>query len=415
MRRLLVLLTLCTLACSLFNTATPLPAGTIPAVASVTPAAEQLTAAPASIPPTDLPAPTSKPAPVIAAGFPDPGAYTWTPIVSGLVRPVAVQHAGDGSGRLFIIEQPGRIRILQDIQLVVAPLLDITDRVDDGGSEQGLLGLAFHPDFERNGFFYVNYTRGGGDTVIARFQATDDRNLADPNSEKQLLVITQPFPNHNGGVLAFGPDGYLYLGLGDGGSAGDPFGNGQSLNTLLGKILRIDVDGGDPYAIPPDNPYGNEIWAYGLRNPWRMSFDRSTGDLWIGDVGQNIWEEIDFLPAGSPAGANFGWNILEGLHVYNGGPQSGLTMPVAEYSHDNGCSVTGGYVYRGSMPEWQGIYLYGDFCTGTVWGLIPVAGAWQNQVLFETGLRISTFGEDESGEVFLADLSGGTVYRLQLR
>jgi glucose/arabinose dehydrogenase len=328
---------------------------------------------------------------------------------------VDVQHAGDGSGRLFVVEQPGRIRIVENGQLLETPFLDITDRVNDGGNEQGLLGLAFHPNYEQNGFFYVNYTRGGGDTVIARFQVTGNPNLADPNSSTQLLEIEQPFPNHNGGVLAFGPDGYLYIGSGDGGSAGDPFGNGQSLNTLLGKVLRIDVDNGDPYAIPPDNPFGNEIWAYGLRNPWRMSFDSATGDLWIGDVGQGTWEEIDLYPFGAPGGLNFGWVIFEGSHPYGGSNATGLTMPVSEYNHtEGGCSVTGGYVYRGAMSEWQGIYLYGDYCTGFIWGLIPFGDGWQAQRLYASGLSISSFGVDETNELYVADL-GGAVYRLTQR
>lgn len=224
--------------------------------------------------------------------------------------------------------------------------------------------------------------------------------------------MNQPFQNHNGGSLDFGPDGYLYAGLGDGGSAGDPQGNGQKLTTLLGKILRLDVDSGEPYAIPADNPFGNEIWAYGLRNPWRISFDTVTGDLYIGDVGQGTWEEIDHIPAGSPGGINFGWNYREGTHDYKGSPPAGLTDPVAEYSHqEGGCSVTGGYFYRGSMPEWNGIYLYGDYCTGFVWGLIRSGSGWQAKLLFDTDANITSFGQDEAGEVYiLAD--GGGVYRL---
>ncbi|MCI0551003.1 MAG: PQQ-dependent sugar dehydrogenase, partial [Anaerolineae bacterium] len=219
-------------------------------------------------------------------------------------------------------------------------------------------------------------------------------------------------PNHNGGVVTFGPDGYLYLGLGDGGAAGDPFGNGQSLDTLLGKILRIDVDSAEPYAIPPDNPFGDEIWHYGLRNPWRISFDKLTDDLYIGDVGQNAWEEIDFLEAGTPGGANFGWDYREGAHDYEGNGPDGLIEPIAEYSHpEGGCSVTGGFVYRGSMPEWNGIYLYADYCTGLVWGLIRSGDSWQNQLLFQTNQRITSFGQDESGELYLIS-DGGEIFRL---
>jgi glucose/arabinose dehydrogenase len=212
-------------------------------------------------------------------------------------------------------------------------------------------------------------------------------------------------------VLTFGPDGYLYAGLGDGGSGGDPLGNGQKTDTLLGKILRLDVDSGEPYAIPSGNPFGNEIWAYGLRNPWRISFDRKTGDLWIGDVGQGTWEEIDILPAGSPGGANFGWNLMEGTHPFEGSAQPGLLLPVAEYSHaEGGCSVTGGYVYRGAeLPEWQGIYLFGDYCSGLVWGVLHSGEGWQTQVLFQTGLSISSFGVDEAGELYVADLQGSIL------
>ncbi len=318
---------------------------------------------------------------------------------------------------MFIVEQGGLIRILQNGQILEPPFLDIAERVDDTGNEQGLLGLAFHPDFASNGFFYVNYTEQGGNTVIARFTATG--NTADPNSEVRLLGVQQPFPNHNGGGLAFGPDGYLYIGLGDGGSGGDPQGNGQNLKTLLGKILRIDVNSGDPYAVPSDNPFGNEIFHYGLRNPWRFSFDALTGDLWIGDVGQGSWEEIDFLPAGTPGGINFGWNRYEGLHDYSSGAQiENYRPPLFEYSHTEGCSVTGGYVYRGAMPEWQGVYFYGDFCSGKVWGALRLADASEetsvSTVLFETGAAITSFGVDESGEVYFAD-RGGNILRLARR
>jgi len=240
----------------------------------------------------------------------------------------------------------------------------------------------------------------------------------DPNSEVILLRVKQPYPNHNGGTMNFGPDGYLYMGLGDGGSGGDPQGNGQSLNTLLGKILRIDVNTGDPYAIPANNPYTGsgevyqEIWAYGLRNPWRMSFDSATGDLYIGDVGQGDWEEIDFIPAGSRGGENFGWNYREGAHDFEGGGPDGMIDPIAEYSHgEGGCSVTGGHVYRGSMPEWNGIYLYGDYCTGIVWGLIRSGETWQKQLLFDTDFNITSFGQDADGEIYLID-DGGAVYLL---
>jgi glucose/arabinose dehydrogenase len=330
-------------------------------------------------------------------------------IVSGLQRPVDLQP--DGSGRLFIIEKAGQIRIIQNDQLVEAPFLDITDRVNSTGNEQGLLGLAFHPQYAQNGRFFVNYTDNNGHNVIARFQVSNDPNSADPNSEVRLLAVDDPFPNHNGGVLAFGPDGYLYAGLGDGGSQGDPFGNGQNTKALLGKILRLDVNSAEPYAVPADNPFENEVWAYGLRNPWRFSFDKSTDDLYIGDVGQDTWEEIDFLPKGSRGGTNFGWNFREGAHDYKGGGPQGLVDPVAEYSHaEGGCSVTGGYVYRGSMPEWNGIYLYGDYCSGKIWGLVHSDSGWQSKMLFDLDLTITSFGQDQTGELYLLSDNGG-VFR----
>jgi glucose/arabinose dehydrogenase len=349
--------------------------------------------------------------------MPDPAAYGWAPVISGLNAPTDIKNAGDGSGRLFILEKPGRILILKDGQLLKTPFLDIKDRVGSNGSEQGLLGLAFHPNFSQNGFFFVNYTDKDGNTHIARFSARGDR--ADPASEKKLLFVQQPFANHNGGALAFDPAGYLLIGLGDGGSGGDPYGNAQSLNTLLGKILRLDVDNGDPYGIPADNPYASsgevnkEIWAGGLRNPWRFSFDRLTHDLWIADVGQNLWEEIDFVAAGTPGGLNFGWNKMEATHPFKGGNQPEFTAPVAEYPHDSGCSVSGGYVYRGpSLPEWQGVYFYGDYCSGAVWGMSSPPQGAQPELLFQTGFKISTFGEDEAGELYVADY-GGAIYRLE--
>jgi glucose/arabinose dehydrogenase len=285
-----------------------------------------------------------------------------------------------------------------------------------------LLGLVFHLKYAENGFFYVDYTERANNTlytVIARYSASaSDPNLADPSSEVRLLHIEQPYQNHNGGQLQFGPDGYLYIGMGDGGSEGDPHGNGQSLQTLLGKLLRIDVDHSQPYTIPADNPYVNggglwEIWAYGLRNPWRFSFDRLTGDLYIGDVGQDAWEEIDYLPAGSPGGENFGWSFYEGMHAYRGSPPAGteFVMPVAEYNHELGEAVIGGYVYRGqNLPAWWGVYLYGDYGSGRVWGLLHLAdGSWQNAQMFKTGTSISSFGVDEDGEIYLVDDRGSIL------
>ena len=272
------------------------------------------------------------------------------------------------------------ILIFKGGQLLPTPFLDISLKVGSRYTEQGLLGLAFHPDYARSGFFYVNYTDENGKTVIARFHVSAaDPDLADPASETDILRVDQPYNNHNGGGLAFGSDGYLYIGLGDGGSEGDPLLNGQNLRTLLGKMLRIDVDHGTSYAIPAGNPFAKvggmpEIWAYGLRNPWRFSFDRLTGDLYIADVGQDAWEEIDFVTAGLPGGMDFGWSYYEGLHPYKGQPPANATFtwPISEYSHAYGCAVTGGYVYRGTaLPEWQGVYFFGDYCSGNHLGPDP--------------------------------------------
>jgi glucose/arabinose dehydrogenase len=393
---------------------TPAPLPSASAIIPTEPAASPTFTPLPPAPQTPTTAPTATEINPVAT-FPDPANASWRPVTTALNSPVGVTNAGDGSGRLFTLEQSGVIRIFQNGNLLETPFLDIRDEVLEGG-ERGLLGLAFHPQYPQNGYFYVNYTNLQGNTVIARFQVSaNDPNRADPASEKRLIFVQQPFPNHNGGEVTFGPDGYLYLGLGDGGSQGDPENHGQSLNTLLGKILRIDVNHGDPYAIPPDNPFQGkgkaEIWAYGLRNPWRFSFDRLTRDLYIGDVGQDAWEEIDFLPAGSPGGVNFGWNYMEGFHSYsNGTPPQGLqlTAPVAEYSHAFGCAVTGGYVYRGKqLPEWQGVYLFGDYCSGSIWGLLRSPdGTWQQKQLYQNVGRISSFGEDEAGEIYLTDLNG---------
>jgi glucose/arabinose dehydrogenase len=347
-----------------------------------------------------------------------PLTITLTRVAGGFAQPLAITHAGDGSGRLFVAEQGGAIRILRNGAVSPVPFLDISGLVTPNGGEQGLLGVAFPPGFAARGSFYVNYTdrTGIGNTVIARFGLTANPDVADAASLAPLLGIAQPFANHNGGQLAFGPDGFLYIGSGDGGSGGDPLGNGQSLATLLGKVLRIDVlSGATPYGIPPGNPFGNEIWAYGLRNPWRFSFDRLTGDLYLADVGQALVEEIDFQPAGSGAGANYGWNIMEGSRCFGSDVcvSAGLTLPVTEYLHGSGdCSVTGGYVYRGSSPALQGVYFYGDFCSGRIWGLQRSGSAWTSTLLADTALAISTFGEDEAGELYVADYATGDVYRI---
>lgn len=365
---------------------------------------------------TDTPLPTSHG----ITFFPDPKEFMWQNVASGFLNPVGIVNAADQSKRLFILEQSGLVRILERDVVSELPYLDIRSKVSCCG-ERGLLGLAFHPEYVDTGTIYVNYTDVDGDTVIARFStAADNPAQIDIASEHILLNISQPYGNHNGGGMAFGPDGFLYIGLGDGGSANDPHGNAQNTNTLLGKILRLDVNEGEHYAIPQDNPFVvsgglSEIWAYGLRNPWRFTFDSLTGDLYIGDVGQNTWEEIDFWSVMALPGANFGWNFREGKHEFNGDPPIDLQFvdPVAEYAHDQGCSVTGGVVYRGnSLPEWNGIYLYGDYCSGKIWGLLSTGnGVWQTKLLFETGLNITAFGQDEAGEVYLVDYSG-SLYQL---
>jgi glucose/arabinose dehydrogenase len=348
------------------------------------------------------------------------------PIATGLDNPVAITNAGDGSRRLFITLKGGQIRIHDAQGLRATPFLDISALVTTG-SERGLLSTAFHPDYPTNGFFYVNYTDLAGSTVIARYQASADPDIADPASATFLLTIPQPFANHNGGQLNFGPDGYLYIGMGDGGSGGDPSNFAQDLGSLLGKMLRIDVDGALPYSVPADNPFlatpgaQPEIWALGFRNPWRFSFDRVTGDLFIADVGENSWEEVSFQPTGSSGGANYGWRRMEGTHCFN--PAAGcddgtLTLPIIEYDHSAGdCSVTGGYRYRGAdSPGLAGLYLYGDFCTGKIWTAeVNAQGAWTTELLEDTGLQITAFGEDEAGEIYVAHFASpaGAVYRIR--
>jgi glucose/arabinose dehydrogenase len=422
------------------------PSATTPATptAGATPSPAPTTVSPSPVPPTVTAEATSTPVPPTATPLPQPSlTATVTPetatdltsvrlaldlVTGGLDRPVGMAQAGDGSGRLFILEKVGRIRVWQDGGLLPIPLLDISDRVGSAQSEQGLLGLAFHPNYVENGLFFVNYTDRQGDTVISRFSMpagwdAGSPPVADPGSETTVLTLDQPAANHNGGNLAFGPDGYLYIGTGDGGGAGDRFGNGQNGATLFGAMLRLDVDGGEPYTIPAGNPFvgsatvRDEIWAIGLRNPWRYSFDRLTGDLYIGDVGQNVYEEVDLQLASQGGGQNYGWPIMEGDHCYPAASQcdrTGLTLPLLEYDHTQGCSVTGGYVYRGEdFPGFRGVYVFGDYCSGRIWGVAAQAGNNPQLVqLARADVQLSSFGEDERGELYLLDMGGGRLFRL---
>ena len=371
--------------------------------------------------PSASPGATCEAAPV--SGTPQ---LTSVRVASGLSAPLDVQSAPGDRARLFVVEQGGRIRIVRAGALVPAPFLDIASRISAGG-ERGLLGLAFHPGFAQNGRFFVNYTDPQGHTHIAEFRASPGSDTADAASERLILFVTQPFSNHNGGGLAFGNDGMLYIALGDGGSGGDPLGNGQSLATHLGKILRIDVDRAQPFAVPPDNPFaGNPaalpaIWAYGLRNPWRFGFDRATGDLYIGDVGQNAVEEVDVGLASRRGGENYGWSIMEGSRCFrpsSGCPTAGLTMPVAEYGRGDGCSITGGVVYRGCrMPGYHGTYFYGDYCTGMIRSFRLVNGVALDQRDWTAALgrgigNITSFGVNADGEIHIAD-QDGEIYRVQ--
>jgi glucose/arabinose dehydrogenase len=351
------------------------------------------------------------------------------PLVTSLnAVPIVIANAGDDSGRLFIATQDGRILIWDGTQLLPTPFLDISSLVNQSGGEQGLLGLVFHPDYANNGYFYVNYTnKPAGDTVIVRYQVSDaDPDLANPASITFVLFVDQPQANHNGGQLLFGPDGYLYIGFGDGGGGGDPGENAENLGVLLGKILRVDVDAGGspPYAIPPSNPFvatpgaRGEIWAYGMRNPWRFFFDRLTGDLWIGDVGQSKRDEIDFEPAGSSGGRNYGWDRMEGSLCYEPATNCNdgtLTLPVLEIDITGPeCAVIGGPVYRGVRnPDLYGRTLYGDACSGRFWTALPAGGGtFTSEEAVLSSVRPTSFGEDEAGEIYVADFQGG-VYRVQ--
>jgi len=356
-------------------------------------------------------------------------------VVNGIPGgPLAVRHARDGSGRLFIVSRNGQIFIHDGSQLLSMPFLDIRDRVRSGG-ETGLLGLDFHPDFSNNRYFYVNYTYWNNSsnqmhTRISRFTVpTASPNVADAASEHILLEIKQPYGNHNGGDIHFGPDGYLYIGMGDGGDGRDPQDRARHTDNLLGKMLRIDVNGSSPgsgacgligdYSVPASNPFVGtsgacaEIWSYGLRNPWRWSFDRSTHDMFIGDVGQGEWEEVDFQPANSQGGEYYGWSCMEGNHVIISSRCDGAAMvaPILEYYHSNGnCSITGGYRYRGPILEMNGIYVYGDYCSGNIWFAEFQGGSWSASLWKDTDLNISSFGEDEDGNVYVVDLNGA-IYR----
>lgn len=408
----------------------------LPPTASPTETESQLQAAVALAPddnppptPTELLAsatstllpPTSTSPPPIQRSALDAITLNLSPVAEGFTKPLYLTHAGDGSGRLFVVEQAGRIMIVDNGRVNPTPFLDIVSIVGSSGNEQGLLSVAFHPNYAENGRFFVDYTNPQGDTEIVAYTVSSDPNQADPTSGELLLTIDQPYRNHNGGQLVFGPDGYLYIGMGDGGSANDPENRAQNLGALLGKILRLDVDHAVPYGVPDDNPFvGNaqarpEIWSYGWRNPWRISFDRATGDMYVGDVGQNQYEEIDFEAAGTPGGQNYGWRLMEGLHCFN--PSNcdpaalGLVLPVAEYDHSQGCSVTGGYTYRGQQfPHLDGVYLYGDYCSGLIWGLRREAdGSWSQAQLLSSGRLISSFGQDEADELYLVDQAGSIL------
>jgi len=360
---------------------------------------------------------------------------TTVKIASGLAKPVFLTAPLADTTRLFILEQhTGLIKIYKNGAILPTPFLDIHDQISFG-NEQGLLSLAFHPDYQNNGYFFINYTNTSGTLIISRFTVSGaNPDIADGSSEQVILIIPEPESNHNGGTLAFGPnDGYLYISVGDGGGGGDNhgvIGNGQSIDTHLGKILRIDVDHGSPYSSPADNPFVgqnglDEIWAYGLRNPWRISFDRSTGDLYIADVGQSLWEEIDVQPFSSTGGENYGWRLKEGFHCYN--PASdcdpgGLTDPVTEYNHSAGCSITGGYVYRGcAIPDLQGTYFYADYCGATIWSFTYDNGSIVDSTDLTAELDppgadainlISSFGEDAFGEIYILDHLDGEIYKI---
>ena len=366
-----------------------------------------------------------------AEGVSGAAAVVLTPIVSGLNAPVQVVPAGDGTGRLFVVEQGGTVRIVKNGALLPTPFINIADLLSTGG-ERGLLGIAFHPNYKVNGRFFLYFTRrNDGYIAITEYhRSSSNADVATRVGARRIITIPHPYANHNGGRMAFGRDGYLYIGTGDGGSGGDPGNRAQSLSVLLGKMLRIDINGtagGHQYRIPSSNPYvgrvgWNEIWSRGLRNPWGWSFDRVNGDLWIGDVGQDKYEEIDRSIVSTKStsggkGVNYGWRIMEGRHCYNpatGCHTAGLKFPVVEYSHGEGCAVTGGYAYRGSaVPALFGRYIFGDYCSGQIWTISRTAVAPATKaLLLSTTLNISSFGQDEKGELYVLDL-GGTLYKIE--
>lgn len=375
--------------------------------------------------PTPTPAPTAEVVALPQSALPSDLRLDAQVVATGFDRPIFVGHAGDASGRLFVVEKGGRILVVQNGQVRNEPFLDITDRVRSEAYEQGLFSVAFHPGYPTNGRIFVDYTDHNGDTVVSEFTADPGQARADPQSERVLLQIEQPYQNHNGGMIAFGPqDGYLYISAGDGGSGGDPLGHGQNAGTLLGSLLRIDINTDAGYAVPVENPFVNqpdkrsEIFSYGLRNVWRFSFDRVTGDLWLADVGQNDLEEVHLALAPLRGGLNFGWNIMEGSAcfppVVTGCSTDGLQIPIAEYGRDFGCSITGGYVYRGqAFPALAGAYIFGDYCSGRVWTLhLDDQGAWQMVQRANFDFLIPTFGEGGDGEVYVTDDNGGRLLRL---
>lgn len=379
--------------------------------------------APAQTPtPTPSPMPSPTPTPSASDGLTDLD-IDLEQVAEGLIQPTDMAAATDGTDRLFVTSRPGLIHVIDNGQLREEPLLDIREQVEHEMVEQGLLSIELDPDFAENGYLYVDYiSHGDENTIVSRYQMAEDGQRVLPESATVILEVEQPHYSHNGGNVKFGPDGYLYIALGDGENPGDPHENAQNPGTLLGSILRIDVNGGDPYAIPPDNPFvghenaRDEIWVYGLRNPWRFSFHPETGDMYIVDVGQWSVEEVNVQPADSPGGENYGWPIMEGDECYEADEcdQEGLTMPVATYRNpDQGCAVIGGYSYYGTeYPEMEGVYFFGDWCSGNIRGLIERDGEWIQRIVLGTDLMFNAFGVDLDGEIYVLDYSAGGVFQI---